>query len=94
MIAIANLLSNSNWGKRARAILVLCATAPIVLPAQTVTTVFSFDGSSGANPSGGVVPATDGNLYGTTTTGGANGYGTIFKMSPGRAPSAMRTPIS
>jgi len=29
-----------------------------------------------------VVQATDGNLYGTTTSGGANDGGTVFKITP------------
>jgi uncharacterized repeat protein (TIGR03803 family) len=29
-----------------------------------------------------LVQATDGNFYGTTQGGGANGYGTVFKMTP------------
>jgi uncharacterized repeat protein (TIGR03803 family) len=36
----------------------------------------------GADPSGFLVQASNGNFYGTTTTGGANNGGTIFKMSP------------
>lgn len=37
----------------------------------------------GALPYAGVIQATDGNFYGTTTGGGAYGYGTVFKINSG-----------
>ena len=40
---------------------------------------------TGTDPWGGVTLGTDGNLYGTTATGGAEGAGTIFKMTPAGA---------
>ena len=43
------------------------------------TTLHRFDGD-GANPTAGLIQGTDGNLYGTTTGGGASGHGTIFKI--------------
>jgi uncharacterized repeat protein (TIGR03803 family) len=36
----------------------------------------------GASPSGGLVSDANGNFYGTTTQGGRNGEGTVFKLSP------------
>lgn len=42
---------------------------------------FTTDGTGGL-PSAGLVQATDGNFYGTTTDGGANDCGTLFKMTP------------
>jgi uncharacterized repeat protein (TIGR03803 family) len=42
----------------------------------------SFDGADGANPAGGPIRDAAGNLYGTTYSGGALGYGAVFKMSP------------
>ncbi|CAN5422283.1 hypothetical protein BH10BAC2_BH10BAC2_18660 [soil metagenome] len=36
----------------------------------------------GASPYGELIKGTDGNFYGTTSAGGTNTYGTIFKMTP------------
>jgi len=38
--------------------------------------------TDGANPSGSLTQAVDGNFYGLTYQGGANNYGTVFKMTP------------
>ena len=52
-------------------------------PDGTFSTLHSFTGGTdGANSGAALVRGTDGNLYGTTATGGANGLGTIFKFSP------------
>jgi uncharacterized repeat protein (TIGR03803 family) len=80
-------LSKLNWGTRACAVLVLCATTAIALPAQTLTTLYSFcpqsDCADGGSPLAGLVQATNGDLYGTTASGGASGNGTVFKITPG-----------
>jgi uncharacterized repeat protein (TIGR03803 family) len=46
-----------------------------------LTTLYSFRGSNGANPTAAVTLAPDGYLYGTTQWGGANSNGTVFKMT-------------
>src|SRR5208282_3897145 len=57
-------------------------------PAGTVTTLYSFcsltNCADGALPYGGLVLASDGNFYGTTSQGGAaDGIsGTVFKITP------------
>jgi uncharacterized repeat protein (TIGR03803 family) len=63
-------------------IFVLCAATAITATAQTFTALLSFDGSDGCIPFAGLVQATNGNLYGTTNSCGANGYGTVFKITP------------
>jgi uncharacterized repeat protein (TIGR03803 family) len=63
-------------------VFVFCAAAAIVAPAQTLTTLASFDNKNGNEPLGSLVQGTDGNFYGTTTNGGAYGSGTVFKMTP------------
>jgi uncharacterized repeat protein (TIGR03803 family) len=48
---------------------------------ETVLHNFS-GGTDGANPDGRLVRDKSGNLYGTTTSGGVNGSGTVFEVSP------------
>src|SRR5438876_2072060 len=58
------------WGKDA------------VLFAQTFEVVKSFvPAPNGQYPQAGLIQASDGNFYGTTSFGGASGNGTVFKMN-------------
>jgi uncharacterized repeat protein (TIGR03803 family) len=54
-----------------------------VSPGGTLTTLHSFDVTDGALPYSGLVQATDGNFYGTTSGFGTNNYGTIFTTTSG-----------
>ncbi|MBA3912557.1 MAG: hypothetical protein H0X25_01570, partial [Acidobacteriales bacterium] len=50
----------------------------------TETVLHSFDSTDGANPEGSLIFDSAGNLYGTTSQGGATyGNGTVFELSPG-----------
>jgi uncharacterized repeat protein (TIGR03803 family) len=82
MRRIVSGLGKLNWAIRTYPILVLCATA-IALPAQTFSTLHTFDGTDGAHPIAGLVQATNGGLYGTTQEGGVNNWGAIFRITPG-----------
>lgn len=72
-----------NWWLSACGMLLLWAASAIALSAQTFTTLHSFDGTDGAAPSGTLMQATDGNLYGTAAVGGGKGDGTVYKITTG-----------
>ena len=72
-------MGNFTLSKRVCVIFVVCAATAITLPAQTLTTLHSFNDTDGSNPSLGLVQGTDGNFYGTTMGFFA---GTVFKISP------------
>jgi uncharacterized repeat protein (TIGR03803 family) len=50
------------------------------ISSQDFKTLFTFFGTNGAAPSGSLLQAQDGALYGTTTAGGL-GYGTVFRIT-------------
>jgi uncharacterized repeat protein (TIGR03803 family) len=56
--------------------------------AWTETVLHSFNGTAGSAPQASLIFDTSGNLYGTTTTGGAFGDGVAFEMM---APAAGQT---
>jgi uncharacterized repeat protein (TIGR03803 family) len=55
-------------------------------PRGTLTTLYTFcsqtNCTDGQYPEGGLTRASNGNFYGTTSNGGANGKGTVFKITP------------
>ncbi|MGA7384143.1 MAG: choice-of-anchor tandem repeat GloVer-containing protein [Methylocella sp.] len=57
--------------------------SPPILPATkwTETVLHTFAGSDGAGP-GGLIADSKGNLYGTTSYGGASDGGVVFKLAP------------
>jgi uncharacterized repeat protein (TIGR03803 family) len=58
--------------------------SPVSGGAWTETIVHNFGAyeTDGIDPYDGLVFDSAGNLYGTTEAGGANGYGTVFKLTP------------
>jgi uncharacterized repeat protein (TIGR03803 family) len=48
---------------------------------QSITSLFSFGGTNGLNPSDDLVVGQDGKLYGGTEGGGANNDGTLFSIT-------------
>ena len=55
----------------------------VMTPAGAFTNLYLFDdaGIGGFSPGAGLTQGADGNLYGTTEEGGANGWGIIFKTT-------------
>ncbi len=78
-----------------------CGIVFKVTPAGALTVLHTFTNQNGdgANPTGGLVQGSDGNLYGTTEQGGGNfgtdgecqsaGCGVVFKITPGGTYSTL-----
>jgi uncharacterized repeat protein (TIGR03803 family) len=59
-----------------------------------ITTLYSFSGLEGTSPISALIQATDGNLYGTTGSGGAIGNGSVFRLNVGLGPFVKALPTS
>jgi uncharacterized repeat protein (TIGR03803 family) len=54
-----------------------------ITPSGHETVLYQFPGPPyGSNPQAGLIFDTNGNLYGTTPSGGASGFGTVFELTP------------
>jgi uncharacterized repeat protein (TIGR03803 family) len=64
---------------------ILSVATATISPGQGFTSLYSFCSQAncpdGSGPNGWLVQGFDGNFYGTTGAGGANGNGTVFKIS-------------
>ncbi|HEY1612936.1 MAG TPA: choice-of-anchor tandem repeat GloVer-containing protein [Rhizomicrobium sp.] len=81
MSRILNLIALSLAGMA----FMLCAASGHAAPKKTKFTVlYSFEGNStsGGSPFSSMIQDKAGNFYGTTTTGGTVGVGTVFKLAP------------
>jgi len=62
-----------------------CGTVFKITPGGVLTTLYSFCSAAncadGSEPSAALIQATNGKLYGTTRTGGLNGWGTVFQIT-------------
>jgi len=63
-------------------IVLLCLATSRTSTSQVFTTLVSFDSTHGAGPDAGLAQGRNGNLYGTASTGGMNGNGVIYKVTP------------
>jgi len=62
-----------------------CGTVFEVSHTGEFGTLYGFGGPDGGHPYAGLLQARDGNFYGTTFEGGANGDGTVFRLVTVRA---------
>ena len=87
MNAFFRLSGSHSWKRRWFLWIALCLAAGRLIaadekPAETkVLHTFSMKQKDGSNPQGTLLEGSDGALYGTTTAGGADRYGTIFKLN-------------
>jgi uncharacterized repeat protein (TIGR03803 family) len=59
---------------------------------RALTSLYSFtDGNDGAQPYAGLVQGSDGNFYGTTSSAGTNGLGTVFKINTNGALTTLHS---
>jgi len=69
-----------------------------ITPSGTLTTLYSFcslpNCTDGGSPADGLLQATNGMFYGTTSEGGAGDDGTIFSLSAGLGPFVKTQPTS
>ena len=67
-----------------------CGTVFKITPSGTLTTLYSFCAQSGCpdgqQPATALIQATNGDLFGTASLGGADGDGTVFSLSVGLGP--------
>lgn len=66
-----------------------------VAPDGTLTTLYSFSGTDGSAPESRVeIDFGTGDLYGTTTGGGANGNGTVWRLAPDGTETVLHSFVS
>ena len=86
---LSNLKSSRMIAALIAAVAVLTITAAIPASAQTFNTLYDFNYTDGLNPSGQMVQASNGILYGTTGGDLINSDGTIFEITAGGALSTI-----
>lgn len=79
---VHNMANLSKLQKVIGIVLVVFSMSGVAVHAQSFTTLINFNFTDGYDPIGELVQGIDGNLYGTTSGGGGNNSGTVFKISP------------
>ena len=79
--SLGNLYGTTFFGGSANAGVVYRITRTASGPKETVIYTFKGGSSDGANPSGSLLIAPGGRIFGTTT-GGGQGYGVVFELIP------------
>jgi len=67
-----------------------CGTIFRITTGGSFSTVHSFNFTDGDIVYAGLIQATDGNLYGTTSSGGAHDAGTVYAFNPGIPPTPVQ----
>ncbi|HWY21908.1 MAG TPA: choice-of-anchor tandem repeat GloVer-containing protein [Candidatus Acidoferrum sp.] len=74
-------ISNSSISKLVLVlVLIVSAASAFAVTGKTVHSFVSL--ANGANPQSGLIEDSAGNFYGTTSLGGAHGFGEVFELSP------------
>jgi uncharacterized repeat protein (TIGR03803 family) len=69
----------------------MLSVIPVTVPGVTLATLYSFkNANDGAYPLAPLVQATNGSFYGTAISGGANGDGTLFRMTTNGVLTVLR----
>lgn len=67
-----------------------CGTVFRLAPDGTETVLYAFTGASdGSDPEGALAADESGNFYGTTSQGGADGIGAVFRLAPDGTDSVL-----
>lgn len=66
-----------------------CGVIFKVTPSGQLTALHSFNGTDGRDPEAGLIQGSNGEFYGTTSLGGAQEAGNIFKANPAGATSSL-----
>ena len=77
--ADGSLWSSSSWGGA-----FFFGSLFRLRPDGSLEVLHSFQGSDGASPAGAPTPGPNGWWYGTTSSGGANGEGVVYRLKAGR----------
>jgi uncharacterized repeat protein (TIGR03803 family) len=80
--AAGNLYGTTYYGGTGHCSGHACGVVFKVAKAGKETVLYTFNGTDGAQPLAGLVRDKAGNLYGTTSAGGASDLGTVFKLDP------------
>jgi uncharacterized repeat protein (TIGR03803 family) len=83
--AAGDLYGTTAFGGTSGAGIVFELTNPGAPTGWTESILYNFSGGSdGSQPFGGLIFDSAGNLYGTTSQGGASNAGTVYKLTPGK----------
>jgi uncharacterized repeat protein (TIGR03803 family) len=76
------MTNRTGYALRNLALVVLALASLTLRAAGREKIIRTFNGRDGENPFAAVILDPSGNLYGTTSYGGADNVGTVFELSP------------